>query len=125
MTLYRRTVVNGKATFDLMTADEVERQERVELRIVLRHVLLQRARGRTELAAKTLGRLADLGVQPTALDYVACVLSWPEHFIRKKMRQAAFRTVTPADSITEAEFASLSDSAARRVEVACLAGAPT
>jgi hypothetical protein len=88
----------------LMTAEEVQRQQRVELRIVLRHVLLQRARGRTTLVEKTLKRLADLNAQPTALDYVASVLSWPQHLIRKKMRQAAIRAVTSAESITCESF---------------------
>ena len=87
-----------------MTAEEVQRQQRVELRIVLRHVLLQRARGRTTLVEKTLKRLADLNAQPTALDYVASVLSWPQHLIRKKMRQAAIRDITSAESITCESF---------------------
>ena len=52
------------------------------------------------LVEKTLKRLADLNAQPTALDYIASVLSWPKHLIRKKMRQAAFQAVTSVELIT-------------------------
>jgi glycosyltransferase involved in cell wall biosynthesis len=92
---------------ELMTTEEVELQLRAELRIVLRHILLQRASSQPALAVKTLQRLADLGVRPGMLDYVGSVLTWPAYLARKKMREAAYRAVTPPIRVTEAEFLNL------------------
>jgi glycosyltransferase involved in cell wall biosynthesis len=94
---------------ELMASEELSRQHKIEMRIILRHVLYQMARGQPAVAAKLLVSMADLGIEPAGLDYVASVLTWPAHLTRKKMRQAAYRSVTPATTITEADFVGLPD----------------
>jgi hypothetical protein len=94
---------------ELMASEELSRQHKIEMRIILRHVLYHMARGQSAVAAKLLLGMADLGFEPAGLDYVASVLTWPVHLARKKMREAADRAVTPTTMITEAEFIGLPD----------------
>jgi glycosyltransferase involved in cell wall biosynthesis len=89
---------------NIMPEDQVKTQLRAELRIILRHVLLQLIDGRLSLAAKTLERLDSLGMSPSIIDYIASILSWPAYFLNKKLREAAYRAVTKPSAITEEAF---------------------
>ncbi|MBX9589757.1 MAG: glycosyltransferase family 2 protein [Hyphomonadaceae bacterium] len=89
---------------DLLSPSEYKRQCDAQLRLILRHVLIWQLTGKTQIAARNLQHLAELGFKPSALDYLACILTWPPHKLRKTIREIADRAVSPRRRMTEADF---------------------
>ncbi len=88
----------------LMSPVDFKRLRDGNLSLILRHVLADRATGRPHLAAENLRRLAGDGFRPGLLEYLAAILTWPPHKLRKTIRQIAERAAVPPAKISETEF---------------------
>jgi glycosyltransferase involved in cell wall biosynthesis len=88
---------------ELLPPQDIARARTGIHRQILRHVIAWKAIGRTAAARENLARLALHGYNPTAMEYLIAVLTWPRHKLRAAMREAKDGAVS-LPKVTEVEF---------------------
>ena len=83
---------------------EFERNCRGAMRVLLRHVLAWRAMGQPQLSAQTLRALAELGFAPKLNDYLAAIVTWPYHKLRRRVQARGQHAAAPPTRLTETDF---------------------
>lgn len=102
--LYRPIEVLERYGPEVLSQEQIDQQREARLHVILRHIVLWQLMGRIEMVKLNLQRLAEHGLKPTLHDYLASILTWPSHKVRKTMRQVRDRAIAPPDKLTEAHF---------------------